>query len=233
MVALDASTPTPVYGDTAANTSLVTASFTPPTGAIVVAKIVCADAGQTITTPTGLTFTSRVNVGTFNASTRTAIFTAVGANAAVTVTAAFGGTANIRALIVEVYSAAQLAGTPATNSIVAGSGAPTSTITTVGTSSIVSWANGDWAAIDGSSSRAYRSSATETAYHRVTGQDTAYAAYQAAASAGSQTYGLTAPVGQTYTMAAIEIQDSGAAPAAPPRPPRVITRNAVMRAATI
>jgi hypothetical protein len=58
----------------------------------------------------------------------------------------------------------------------------------------------------------------------VSGLHTVYTAYQAAASAGAQTYGLTAPTGQNPTLAAIEIQDSGGgAPAVPPiivMPPR-------------
>lgn len=216
MPTLDASTPAAVYGDTAANTSLVTASFTPPSGSIVVAKVVCADASQTSTTPTGLTFTSRINTGLAGSSTRTVIYTAVGGGSAVTVTAAFAGTANRRALIVEVWTLAQLAATPATHSVTNGSGAPTDTITTVAAGSVVSWVDGDWSAIDGTATRAYRSSAVETAFHWVSGQHTVYAAYQAAAAAGSQTYGLTAPTGQTYGLAAIEIQASGGAPAIPP-----------------
>jgi hypothetical protein len=216
MPTLDASTPSPVYGDTAANTSLVTAAFTPPSGSIVVAKVVSGDAGQTHTTPTGLTFTSRVNVGTFNASTRCSIFTAVGAGASVSITAAFAGTANARGLIVEVWTSAQLAATPATGSVVAGSGAPTNTITTVAANSTVTWLNGDWAAI-APGTPAYRSSATATITPKnLSGQYSAYAAQQTAASAGSQTYGLTAPTGQTYTLVSIEIQATGGAPAIPP-----------------
>ena len=204
-VALDASSPAAVYGDTAANTSLVTASFTPPAGSIVVAKVVSADANQTHTSVTGLTFASRVNVGTAAATTRNSIWTAVGDGSAVTVTASFAGTTAPRGLVVEVWTGAQLAAAPATGSVVGGSGAPTNTITTVATGSVVSWVNGDWAAIDGAS-RTYRSSATETGYHFLTGQWTQYNAYQAAPSPGSQTYGLTAPVGETYTLASIEIQ---------------------------
>lgn len=208
--------PAAVYNDTSTTTSLVTASFTPPSGAIVVAKVICADAQTTSSTPTGLTFTSRVNVGTALSSTRTAIYTAVGGGSAVTVTAAFAGNGDARALIVEVWTSAQLAATPATHSVVAGSGAPTDTITTAAAGSVVTWVDGDWAAIDGTT-RTLRSSAVETAYHRVSGLHTVYTAYQAAASAGSQTYGVSLPAGQSYNLAAIEIQDSGGgAPAVPP-----------------
>jgi hypothetical protein len=227
---LDASSPAAVYGDTSATTSLVTASFTPPSGSIVVAKVCCADASLTSSTPTatGLTFTSRINTGLAGSSTRDVIYTATGAGSAVTVTAAFGGTAGLRALIVEVWTSAQLAATPATHSptLVPSSGAPTDSLTTVAAGSVVSWLNGDWAAVDGTS-RAYRTSATEKAYHFITGQYTVYAAYQTAGSAGAQTYGLTAPAAETYILASIEIQASAGVTANPTQ--RAIYRTAVHR----
>jgi hypothetical protein len=213
-IARDASSPTPVYGDTNASASLVTASFTPPAGSIVVAYVVSADAQVTHTGVTGLTFTKRVDVGTSGSTTRNSLWTATGAGSAVTVTAAFTGS-QARGLFVDVWTGTQLAATPATDSVVGGSGAPTDTITTVAANSVVAWSCGDWAQITGT--RTYRSSATETAYKTLTGNYTAETAWQSAVTAGSQTYGLTAPTGQTYTMVAIELQDSGGgAPAIPP-----------------
>jgi hypothetical protein len=205
-VTLDASTPASVYNDTTATASLVTASFTPPSGSIVVAKVTTADSGTTVSGVTGLSFTSQANLHP-GSSTTVSLWTAVGAGASITVTAAFAGAGNARGLSVEVWTGAQLAGTPAVHTIGPSSGAPIDTITTVAANSVVSWVNGDWAAIAGA--RTYRSSATEQGYHTLAGQWTHYSAYQAAASAGSQTYGLTAQTGQTYTMAAIEIQDAG------------------------
>jgi hypothetical protein len=215
-VTLDGSTPAPVYADTVATASVTSASFTPPSGSIVVAKIILSDANLNISGSLtgGLTFTSRVNAGTSNSSTRVAIYTATGAGSAVTVSAAFVGNGNARALIVEVWTGAQLAGTPATHSLVGAGSAPSDSITTAAANSVVSWGNGDWAATNGAAT--YRSSATQTSLHWVSGLHTAYTAYQAAASAGAQTYGLTAPTGQNPTLAAIEIQDSGGAPALPP-----------------
>jgi hypothetical protein len=104
-----------------------------------------------------------------------------------------------------VFTGAALDVTPATDSLVsAGTIAPSDTITTTGTDSVVTWVVSDFNAADGTS-RTYRSSATETAYHRSAGF-TAYQAYQAAAVAGSQTYGLTLPSAQKPTMASLEIQ---------------------------
>jgi hypothetical protein len=216
--------PAPAYDDSS-STTLSTASFTPASGTVIVAKVCAADAGGTINTPTatGLTFTSRVNVGTASSSTRAAIFTAAGAGSAVTVTATFAGSAVPHALVVEVWTGAQLAATPAVGSVAVATGAPSGTITTAAANSVVTWISDDWAAVDGTT-RTYRSSATEVAYHRVTGQHTLYTAYQQAVAAGSQTVGLTAPVGQTYTIAAIEIQVTGGAAAA------VLTRRFVGQA---
>jgi hypothetical protein len=83
----------------------------------------------------------------------------------------------------------------------------------------VTWVNGDWAAVSPSSA-AYRSSATQDGLHDKsgTGNYVAYYATQPAASAGSQTMGLTAPTGQTWSLIGIEIQDplGGGTPAIPP-----------------
>jgi hypothetical protein len=87
----------------------------------------------------------------------------------------------------------------------------------------------DWNAVDGAS-RAYSSSATEEGYDFQSGVYTGYWAYQSAASAGAQTVGLTAPTGQAWAIAGIEIQDTAAA-APRPRPALVVPSAAVMRAA--
>lgn len=232
--AVDASTPAGVYGDTNALTSLTTASFTPPSGSIIVASVFSGDGLQThgVPTGTGLTFTLRATAGTATTTARVSLYTAVGAGAATTVTETFGNVATSRGLGVTVFTGAQLAATPATHTVLGGSGAPTDTITTTGTDSRVLWLNCDWSAIDGTTPtlRAYRSSATELAYHFLSGQQTSYRAHQAALTPGAQTYGLTAPAGQSYTMAAIEIQASSAAAAPNPRRPAIANRAALIRA---
>lgn len=228
-VALDASTPAAVYGDSPGTTSLVTASFTPPTGTVIVAHVFTPGAGLSITgvTSSGPTFTARVSPHNVASHGWVAISTAIGTGAAITVTASFSGTGDDRALVVSVFSGAQLAATPATNvADSASAGAPSSTITTAAANSVVDWMNDDFNAVDGTSTRAYRSSATETSYHFIASNISAYTAYQAAATAGSQTYGLTAPTGQAWTLAAIEIQASAAAPT----PPAVIISQAINRA---
>lgn len=218
-VALDASSPAAVFNDTLSSTSLVTASFTPPSGSIIVAKVVMADIGTPSVTITisgsAVTFTSRIN-HVVSGHTPVALATAVGGGSATTVTAAFGGGGVQRGLVVSVWTGAQLAATPATHQLdQAASSAPSDALTTVANGSVVDWVNGDWAAVD-PTTHTYRSSATEiVAPHTSAGNYTVYSAYQQAATAGSQTYGLTAPTGQTPSLAAVEIQASGAAPAIP------------------
>jgi hypothetical protein len=210
-VTLDASTPAGVYNDSLGTTSLITAAFTPPNNSVLSAEVFGGDAGLTVTgvTASGLTFTSRINIGTAGTSMRVARFTAIGAGASVTATATFGGSGDTRGLIVKVWSGAQLAASPATHSVLAGTGAPSDSLTTAANGSVVDWISCDYNGID-PTGHTYRSSATEVALHSPAG-NTEYSAYQSAATAGAQTYGLTAPVGQSFTMASIEIQASGAA----------------------
>lgn len=220
-IARDASSPAAVYQDTASAAAITTASFTPPNGSIIVAKGTFDD-GSNLTGPsitgTVLTWTSRVN---HIAASHTPVFiyTAVGTGVAVTVSLNQGSTGtNRKGLVVSVWTGAQLAASPATNVLDQGTSvAPSSTLTTAAANSVVDWLSADWAAVDGTT-RTYRSSATEQSYHNA-GIGTAYAVYfahQSAGAAGSQIYGLTAPTGQTPSLAAIEIQDSGSAPAIPP-----------------
>lgn len=230
-VALDGSTPVPVYDDASAATSLVTATFTPPAGSIVVALVMSGDGGQqhsAVTAP-GLTFTSRVNLGTAGSSARVSLWTATGTGAATAVTATFVNVTP-RSLIVSVFSGAQLAVTPATAGVEAPSGAPSLSLTSVGTGSMIVWGADDYVPVDGTL-RMYRSSATERAYHYASGLHTNYAAYQQAASPGSQTVGLTMPTGGKMTVAAVELQaSSGAATTAQVRAVRRL--QAVARASS-
>ena len=195
----------PVYQATPANTSLVSPAFTPAVGELLVIKGVTEDTGHLLSTPTGggLTYTLRVSQVGVASNVNAYIWTApVTASASMTVTVAETGNTGVYSMVVERWSGAQLAATPATVDT-RGSGAPSTTLTTVGASSIVSWLNGDWAAIDGTS-RAYRTTSAvpaEDGYTTTAGLYTAYYAYQVATAPGAQTFGLTAPTGQTWSAA--------------------------------
>lgn len=222
-------------------TSLVTPSFTPLNGEVIVVKAVSADTPLTFNIPTGgsQTFTSRA-VSTAASNCPSAIYTAVisGSPGLMTVTLAYGGSGAWHSMVVERWTGAQLAGAPATNSTKTGTGAPSATVTTTGANSIVTSCEGDWSAT-APGTPAYRSSALEdnggapNGHLTVSGQYTAYYFYQSAASAGAQTIGLTAPGGQTWAMIGIEIQDAGGGPPPVATPPPVnATGFAVQRAAS-
>lgn len=169
-------------------------------------------------TCTGITFSSRQNITTTshcNAQVYTGVVNVGGAGSK-TVTWAkptvfTGGTSGIYGAVAGVFPTADgysLAATPAVMGTgTTGSGAPSGTITTVGTNSLVFWGSADWLAKDGAS-RNYRSSAADQGYERdAPGADaTHYWGSQAAAVAGAQTCGLTAPVAQTWTLVGVEIK---------------------------
>jgi hypothetical protein len=186
------------------STSLVTPSFTPAVGEILVVKAANEDAGGTYGTPTGggLTFTQRVNVGS-GSQTRVGLWTATTVAATpMTVTLPVGGTVS-HAFVVERWAGAKLAGSPAVTSAT-GSGAPSATNTTVANNSVISWVNADWAGATGA--RTYRGTPTEEQYTALGGKYTGYWAWQTQATAAAVTIGLTAPGGQTWSRAAVEIQ---------------------------
>ena len=201
----------PVYDVSTDTASLVTPSFTPAAGEILVIKGITAARSQTMSTPAGggLTYTLRKS-DTTASHVAAYIWTApVTVSSPMTVTVAVSGSSVPHSIVVERWSSAKLAATPATCDTT-GTGAPSTTITTVAANSQVSWLNGDWTAVNGASRTYNTTSATpaEDGYTTTTGQYTAYYATQAAATAGSQTLGVTAPTGQTWTLLGIEIEDS-------------------------
>lgn len=207
-------------GSTTATAKSAT-SFTPAVGDIVLVQNVAEDAIMTLTAPTatGLTFTQYANLGTSGATTRVAGWYAKVATSqayVISYGANAGRGAGWTSGVVKWYTGADLAATPATHTLLSAGSQPSDSITTVGTNSVVDWIGGDWAAVAGTP--AYRSSAVED-FKDQTGSGVHYCAYyahQTAAVAGAQTYGMTAPSGQTSTLAGIEILDTGAGPAPSP-----------------
>lgn len=205
------------------NTALVTPSFTPSNGELIVAKTQTWDKALAsgAISGGGLTYTPRVtaNSGSFNTYGRIDTTVVSGSPGSMTVTSAAPGVSSVHSMLVERWGSAQLAATPATNALNASSdGAPSSTITTVANDSIVSWLNGDAQSRD-PAGRAYRSGATEEGLvdgHTLV-NSVQYYAWQAAVTLGSQTYGMTAPSNQRWQLAAIEIQVAAAAATWPAR----------------
>lgn len=208
----------PVAGDAS---TLSTPTFTPSAGEVIVVKAATWDSGTPSGTPSGGSLTynryATGQPGGFNCYCTIFAATVASSPGSMSVTLSAPAATCYHSMVVERWSNAQLAATPATNSTINGSGAPSATITTTAANSILTWVDGD----DHSSSptgRAYVSSATEDGLADGTSQTSSvhYYAYQTATTAGSQTIGMSAPNNQTWVMVGIEVKDapSGSTPGA-------------------
>lgn len=208
--------PTPAQSflvvSTAADTStLTTASFTPAIGDVIVVKAMSESVATSAATPTdtsGNTWAAQLTDSTAAHCYGALSTTTVTVSASLTVSTAWSGSAGFHSMIVERWTGAVLAATPATNGTKTGTGAPSSTITTTAPNSAVSWANGDFAAVSPAGRTYNTTSATPTEdgiHDKSTGNYVAEYAWQNAVTPGSQTFGLTAPTGETWTLLAIEI----------------------------
>lgn len=194
-------------------TTLTTTTFTPADNELIVVKVTTADTSCAPGTASGggLTYATKATIGSAGSQCQARLITAsVGVSpGSMSVSVTVTGTNQWHSMVVERWSNAQLATTPAIVQTTQGSGtAPSGTVTTVAANSMVSWAIADWSA-QAPTSRAYRSSATEEGIHDgSTTQYVAYFAYQSAPTAGAQTVGMTAPT-QQPSIVGIEIQDAG------------------------
>ncbi len=197
--------------------SLVSPSFTPSDGEVIIVKI-SGESWQTpnIDTPSGggLTYTQRASISQ-SSQCEIRIFSTVvsGSPGSMAITATFSSNPGYHAMLIERWGSAQLAASPATLSTLA-TGAPSTTINTAADGSAVSWLLGDWNA-NAPGTPAYLSSAVQEGLHDVsTNNYVAYFAYQTTTTAGSQTIGMTSPAGQAAAIGAIEVQGVSG-PAAP------------------
>lgn len=208
------------YASAASNTTgTTTASFTPLVGDILVVSTV-AEGVMTTTAPTstGLTFTSQTLDATASTCSTQQWTAPVGTGGARTVTMGALGGAGWHSAICWVVTPS-VAGTlsvGANKVDTRGSGAPSATLTALGSNSVICWSNGDFAAVS-PATNAYRSSAVEDFKHDKS--PTFYVAdyaHQAVSATGAQTIGLTAPAGQTFKIVGVEIIETGGAAASLP-----------------
>ncbi|WP_427422665.1 hypothetical protein [Lysinibacillus fusiformis] len=200
-----------VYSASTDTTDLVTASFTPSNGEVLVVKLATWDAsnGMGAVSGGGQTYTTRITGPTagFNGWVRIVTAVVSGSPGSMTVTAA-GTAGNSRhSMVVERWTGT-LAGTPAVNSTTSGSGAPSANITTAAANSAVSWVSVDVASQD-PTTRAYRLSGVEDLLFdgHVGANSVHYGASVAdVGAAGTYAMGMTAPGSQTWVLAGIEIQ---------------------------
>ena len=193
------------------SSALTTSAFTPTVGDVIVVKFANENPGTTPSAPTdtqGNTYTLW-GVDASASHCRVNLWAAVAASAtSMTVTANNAGT-NYHSATIEQWTSAALDASPAVNATETGTGAPSATLTTTQPLSVVSWLCADYAANNPTGHVYSTVSAvpTQDGLHDVsgTGNYVAYYAWQNAASAGSQTFGLTSPTGQTWSMLGIEI----------------------------
>jgi hypothetical protein len=213
--------------------TISTPSFTPSNGEVLVVKLDTWDTGSPFGAPTGGSqiYTSRVINAPGGFNQWCAIYTAVVSGSPGSMTVSTTPTVSLRgSMVVERWSGAQLAATPVTNSA-AGSGTMSSTITPSAGTSIISWTGGDVNSVD-PATRAYLASATQDGLRddHVGSNGVDYHAWAASTGTSSQSYGLSAPTGMQFVVAAIEVQASAGAAFVAPQP--LIIRQAVKRAST-
>lgn len=196
------------------SSTLTTPSFAPGPGELLVVKMNTWDTGTAMGAPSGgsLTWASRVIGAPGGFHGYCAIYSSlIGSTSPGSMTVSATPAASCRHnLVVERWAGAQLAASPATD---AGAGSPTSTLTTTAANSAITWVGVDESSID-PATRAYAGGAVEEYVDdgHVGANSVAYYAYQAVASAGATTYGLTAPSGVGMNFAALELQPLGFTP---------------------
>src|SRR6478735_8738830 len=209
-----------VVDNTSTSTALVSSSITVSNGDILVVKAVTESAPATPTTPTatGQTFTLRTN-STAVSNVGAAIYTAVvtGNPGTLTISANWSGSGR-RSAVFERWlgTEAKLGANPAVNATKTGTFTATTTMTTVSDGSVVTWLDGDWSA-QAPGTPALASSATLEGVHDVSPSSyVSYFGYQQAATKGTQTFGVSSPAGQTWTLLGLEILDIAGLEPQPP-----------------
>jgi len=205
--------------NSATNTStltLTTASFTPGVGELIIVKAAIENSYTTFDDPTttggGITWTKQYEAAVANTCVATiwsGLVTVGGSGITVSLKTVGGSSNAWTSMVVERWTGAQLAVSPAIGYLSGQS--TTTTMTTTGTGSVISYVDGDWNAIT-PGTPVYASGAIQENIHdKSPSVYVAYYAYQAAPTAGTQTFGLTAPTNRVDTLLGIEIQAIAAA----------------------
>lgn len=199
------------------NTTLVTPSFTPVAGDVLAIKGCTWDSANGLGTPTGggQTYQSAVIAapGGFTCWAGMYVCTITGSPGPMTVSWPPGTAGNTKhSMVVERWGSAKLAVTPAVPGVTHGLGTFSTSLTTVGANSVITWCMGEENSID-PATRTYQTdgatAGTEDGLFdgHVGSNSVHYFAYTPVlAAAGAHTFGLSAPTGLNWTTAAVEIQ---------------------------
>jgi hypothetical protein len=222
-----------------ASTTPKTASITTQAGDRLVVGVGCENnAGTGYTTPTG----NSVTFGAFTVAGGTGNFGEVGISTATdsvggtawTLSVGRGGATGEWGFVCYVFRGSDGFGTPAAGT---GSGGPSLALTTTQDNSAIVYVSTDWNAVDGAS-RTWRAinvtptsgNGMERQYYRNAAAYSAYSAYWSdTATAGAKTTGLSAPTGQAWAVAAVEVKGTAGAAAGSLVVPRKPGRGLLMR----
>jgi hypothetical protein len=192
----------PTTGSTSGTTTLVSPSFTPAPGEVIVAKAITAQ-GTFSGSGGGLTWKSYSRTGSDIASVF--VMWAVVGSAPTSMTVSVGVSQSWpHAMVVERWSNATVAANPKYNwPVQSGSGAPLAELTTSAANSVITWMCSDWFE-NPVAGTTYRSSPVEERKFE-TANYSGWFAYQNAVTVGTHTFGMTAPTGQQWAMIGVEI----------------------------
>ena len=188
-------------------TTTSTTSFTPDPGEVIVVKCWNQDWDNPnidSVTGGGLSFGVRQHIQAEDYAEAWIFVAEVGDESpgSMSVSVSWWDQAGHHGMIVERWANAMVEALPASNSSIRGTGAPNVSVTPTTANSVITWLNVDWNVASGSA--AYRSSATQT-QSSSSSNIKAWAAYQEPSSTSAQTVGMTAPTGQKWSLAAIEL----------------------------
>jgi hypothetical protein len=204
-------------GSNSSSQTVTTTSFTPAVNELIVLKAMSEDNAFTLNPPTatggGITWTKQIETTTAN-TCRGILWTGI-VTVSTSITVSISNTSNggYFSAVVERWTGAQLAATPAVVSA-AKNDPYTLQLSTLG-DSVISYADGDWKAIPpgtptysaaNSVSEGIDDESSKSAY-------VAYFDYQTATSSGTQTFGVTSPLGRNSMVMGIEIQVATGGPA--------------------
>lgn len=205
-----------VYANAQNSNTLTTPSFTPATGEVLVVKLATWSTAVSMSAPSGggQTYDSAIIAapGGFNPWCAIYFVNGVSGSPGSMTVSSTPSASSWHSMVVERWGTATMDASPAVNSTISGVGAPSASLTTTADNSVISTVSGDAQSVD-PTGHTYLSSATEDGFSdgHVGSNGVTYYYWQSCGAAGAQTVGLSAPTGQKWAMAAVEIKN-GASP---------------------
>ena len=186
-----------------------TFTTTPVAGDIIVVKFGTWGATDTMSAPTGGSQTFRADKiaapGGFNQWAAVYSCKISGSPGNFTITSTPSSSSR-HSMEVERWTQADRAATSAVNATSNGTGAAQTSLTTTGANSVISWTSGDASSQDPAGRTALSNNTFENVRDDHVGANGVdYHGYMTTTTAGSYTFGMSAPTGQTWVMAGMEI----------------------------